>query len=96
MFGLKAQPLRGTGSGQWLNFTGPKHVADIVSRTVAAQFLEPWARRPSLLLLDEVLAGLNPSEITVVEMIRRSAGASPPDPWSTWSNRRGSVGRLLV
>lgn len=63
---------------EWLEFTGLADVADIkISELTLHQlkFLElarSLATQPNLLLLDEVLAGLNPSEINVsVEMIRR-------------------------
>lgn len=63
---------------EWLDFTGLAGVADIpISDLTLHQlkFLElarALATQPNLLLLDEVLAGLNPSEIDEsVEMIRR-------------------------
>lgn len=63
---------------EWLEFTGLDEVADsgIADLTLhQLKFLElarALATQPSLLLLDEVLAGLNPSEINQsVEMIRR-------------------------
>lgn len=63
---------------EWLDFTGLAGVADVpISDLTLHQlkFLElarALATQPSLLLLDEVLAGLNPSEIDEsVEMIRR-------------------------
>ena len=63
---------------QWLEFTGLEGVADIgIGELTLHQlkFLElarSLATQPSLLLLDEVLAGLNPSEINEsVKMIRR-------------------------
>lgn len=63
---------------EWLDFTGLAGVADVpVSDLTLHQlkFLElarALATQPNLLLLDEVLAGLNPSEIDEsVEMIRR-------------------------
>lgn len=63
---------------EWLDFTGLAQVADVpISDLTLHQlkFLElarALATQPNLLLLDEVLAGLNPSEIDEsVEMIRR-------------------------
>ncbi|HET9260983.1 MAG TPA: ABC transporter ATP-binding protein [Acidimicrobiia bacterium] len=63
---------------EWLEFTGLADVADtgIGELTLhQLKFLElarALATQPSLLLLDEVLAGLNPSEINAsIEMIRR-------------------------
>ncbi|HEU4321193.1 MAG TPA: ABC transporter ATP-binding protein [Acidimicrobiia bacterium] len=63
---------------EWLEFTGLAEVADagIGELTLhQLKFLElarALATQPSLLLLDEVLAGLNPSEINAsIEMIRR-------------------------
>jgi len=63
---------------QWLEFTGLAEVADVgIGELTLHQlkFLElarSLATQPSVLLLDEVLAGLNPSEINEsVEMIRR-------------------------
>lgn len=63
---------------EWLEFTGLADVADIdISELTLHQlkFLElarALATQPSLLLLDEVLAGLNPSEINAsIEMINR-------------------------
>ncbi|HSM44985.1 MAG TPA: ABC transporter ATP-binding protein [Acidimicrobiia bacterium] len=63
---------------EWLDFTGLAGVADVpISDLTLHQlkFLElarALATQPSLLLLDEVLAGLNPSEIDEsVEMIQR-------------------------
>lgn len=63
---------------EWLDFTALAGVADVpISDLTLHQlkFLElarALATQPSLLLLDEVLAGLNPSEIDEsVEMIRR-------------------------
>lgn len=63
---------------EWLEFTGLADVADIEIGELTLhqlKFLElarALATQPSLLLLDEVLAGLNPSEIDEsVEMIRR-------------------------
>jgi ABC-type branched-subunit amino acid transport system ATPase component len=65
-------------AGEWLEFTGLGNVADIgISELTLHQlkFLElarALATQPSLLLLDEVLAGLNPSEMNQsVEMIQR-------------------------
>jgi branched-chain amino acid transport system permease protein len=63
---------------EWLDFTGLAGVADIAIAELTLhqlKFLElarALATQPSILLLDEVLAGLNPSEINEsVEMIRR-------------------------
>ncbi len=63
---------------EWLEFTGLAGVADVdIGELTLHQlkFLElarALATQPSLLLLDEVLAGLNPSEINAsIEMIRR-------------------------
>lgn len=63
---------------EWLDFTGLAGVADVPISELTLQqlkFLElarALATQPSLLLLDEVLAGLNPSEIDEsVEMIQR-------------------------
>ena len=63
---------------EWLDFTGLADVADVPIGDLTLhqlKFLElarALATQPDLLLLDEVLAGLNPSEIDVsVEMIRR-------------------------
>ena len=63
---------------EWLEFTGLADVADIgIGELTLHQlkFLElarALATQPSVLLLDEVLAGLNPSEINAsIEMIRR-------------------------
>ncbi len=63
---------------EWLEFTGLADVADIgIGELTLHQlkFLElarALATQPSLLLLDEVLAGLNPSEINAsIEMIQR-------------------------
>jgi branched-chain amino acid transport system permease protein len=63
---------------EWLEFTGLEEVADVnIGELTLHQlkFLElarSLATQPTLLLLDEVLAGLNPSEINEsVEMIRR-------------------------
>lgn len=63
---------------EWLDFTGLAGVADVKTGELTLhqlKFLElarALATQPSLLLLDEVLAGLNPSEIDEsVDMIRR-------------------------
>ncbi|HEX6286795.1 MAG TPA: ABC transporter ATP-binding protein, partial [Acidimicrobiia bacterium] len=63
---------------QWLEFTGLGDVADISIGELTLhqlKFLElarALATQPTLLLLDEVLAGLNPSEMNEsLEMIRR-------------------------
>lgn len=63
---------------EWIEFTGLTNVADIAIDELTLhqlKFLElarALATQPSLLLLDEVLAGLNPSEINAsIEMIQR-------------------------
>lgn len=63
---------------EWLEFTGLADVANAAITDLTLhqlKFLElarALATQPSLLLLDEVLAGLNPSEINAsIEMIRR-------------------------
>ena len=63
---------------QWLDFTGLDMVADVGTDQLTLhqlKFLElarALATGPTLLLLDEVLAGLNPTEINQsMEMIRR-------------------------
>lgn len=80
MFGHQRHSLAEArkAAGEWLEFTGLADVADIgVDELTLHQlkFLElarALATQPSLLLLDEVLAGLNPSEIDQsVEMIER-------------------------
>lgn len=80
MFGQSRHSLQSArGAAQeWLDFTGLGGVADIrIGELTLHQlkFLElarALATEPSILLLDEVLAGLNPSEINEsVEMIRR-------------------------
>jgi ABC-type branched-subunit amino acid transport system ATPase component len=65
-------------AGEWLDFTGLEDVADTAINELTLhqlKFLElarALATQPSLLLLDEVLAGLNPSEINQsVDMIQR-------------------------
>jgi ABC-type branched-subunit amino acid transport system ATPase component len=65
-------------AGEWLEFTGLEDVADTKINELTLhqlKFLElarALATQPNLLLLDEVLAGLNPSEINQsVEMIKR-------------------------
>lgn len=80
MFGHSRHSLQGAreAAQEWLDFTGLADVADVaISKLTLHQlkFLElarALATQPSLLLLDEVLAGLNPSEINEsVEMIRK-------------------------
>jgi len=80
MFGRSRHSFDGAreAAQEWLDFTGLGGVADLgVGELTLHQlkFLElarALATQPSLLLLDEVLAGLNPSEIDEsVEMIRR-------------------------
>jgi branched-chain amino acid transport system permease protein len=80
MFGHSRHSFDGAreAAREWLDFTGLADVADLgVGELTLHQlkFLElarSLATQPSLLLLDEVLAGLNPSEIDEsVEMIRR-------------------------
>jgi len=80
MFGHSRHSLAeaSEAAGEWLEFTGLEQVADVgVDELTLHQlkFLElarALATQPSLLLLDEVLAGLNPSEIDQsVEMIQR-------------------------
>lgn len=80
MFGHSRQslPSARNAAQEWLEFTGLAGVADVpISELTLHQlkFLElarALATQPNLLLLDEVLAGLNPSEINEsVEMIRR-------------------------
>jgi len=80
MFGHSRHSLAGArdAAQEWLDFTGLGGVADVgIGELTLHQlkFLElarALATQPSLLLLDEVLAGLNPSEINEsVEMIRR-------------------------
>jgi branched-chain amino acid transport system permease protein len=80
MFGQARHSLSSArrAAGQWLEFTGLTDVADIAVDQLNLQqlkFLElarALATEPQLLLLDEVLAGLNPSEIeSSVDMIRR-------------------------
>lgn len=80
MFGHSRHSLQGArdAAQEWLDFTSLAGVADVaISELTLHQlkFLElarALATQPSLLLLDEVLAGLNPSEINEsVEMIRR-------------------------
>lgn len=80
MFGRSRHSFDGAqeAAQEWLDFTGLGGVADLgVGELTLHQlkFLElarALATKPSLLLLDEVLAGLNPSEIDEsVEMIRR-------------------------
>jgi branched-chain amino acid transport system permease protein len=80
MFGRSRHSLEGArGAAQeWLEFTGLAGVADVPIGELTLhqlKFLElarALATQPSLLLLDEVLAGLNPTEIDEsVQMIRR-------------------------
>jgi ABC-type branched-subunit amino acid transport system ATPase component len=65
-------------AGEWLEFTGLGDVADTgineltLHQLIVLELARALATQPSLLLLDEVLAGLNPSEINQsVEMIQR-------------------------
>ena len=80
MFGHQRHTLAEArvAADEWLEFTGLHGVSDVdVGELTLHQlkFLElarALATQPSLLLLDEVLAGLNPSEIgQSVQMIRR-------------------------
>lgn len=80
MFGQQRHTLAQAriAAGEWLEFTGLSDVADhpIADLTLhQLKFLElarALATEPKLLLLDEVLAGLNPTEIEEsIEMIRR-------------------------
>ena len=80
MFGHSRHSLEGAreAAQAWLDFTGLARVADVgIGELTLHQlkFLElarALATQPSLLLLDEVLAGLNPSEIDEsMEMIHR-------------------------
>jgi branched-chain amino acid transport system permease protein len=80
MFGHSRHSLTEARSAaqEWIDFTGLSEVADVPIGELTLhqlKFLElarALATQPSLLLLDEVLAGLNPSEIDEsVEMIRR-------------------------
>lgn len=80
MFGQQRNTLAEARAAaeEWLEFTGLERVADVAIADLTLhqlKFLElarALATQPSLLLLDEVLAGLNPSEINQsVEMIRR-------------------------
>jgi branched-chain amino acid transport system permease protein len=80
MFGHSRHSFDGAreAAQEWLDFTGLARAADIAIGELTLhqlKFLElarALATQPSLLLLDEVLAGLNPSEINEsVEMIRR-------------------------
>lgn len=80
MFGQGKHSLASArlAADQWLDFTGLGEVADEHIGQLNLQqlkFLElarALATEPKLLLLDEVLAGLNPSEIEAsVDMIRR-------------------------
>lgn len=83
MFGRSAHNLveARAAADEWLSFTGLETVADVgVDQLTLHQlkFLElarALATQPTLLLLDEVLAGLNPTEINQsMEMIRRING----------------------
>ena len=80
MFGHRRHPLEAARSAasEWLAFTGLEGVADspISDLTLhQLKFLElarALATEPTLLLLDEVLAGLNPTEIDEsIDMIKR-------------------------
>ena len=80
MFGHSRHNLEGAreAAQEWLDFTGLAGVADVTIGELTLhqlKFLElarALATQPSLLLLDEVLAGLNPNEINEsVEMIRK-------------------------
>lgn len=80
MFGHRRHPLETArdAASEWLDFTGLEAVADnpIGQLTLhQLKFLElarALATEPTLLLLDEVLAGLNPTEIDQsIEMIKR-------------------------
>ncbi len=80
MFGQHQHPLAAArrAADEWLDFTGLGEVADRSVDELNLQqlkFLElarALATEPQLLLLDEVLAGLNPSEIEhSIAMIRR-------------------------
>jgi len=80
MFGRRRHTLNEARAAaeQWLAFTGLGSVADVGTDQLTLhqlKFLElarALATEPTLLLLDEVLAGLNPTEINQsMEMIRR-------------------------
>jgi branched-chain amino acid transport system permease protein len=80
MFGHQRHSLSEAreAADQWLEFTGLQDVSDVgVGELTLHQlkFLElarALATQPSLLMLDEVLAGLNPSEINQsIQMIER-------------------------
>ena len=80
MFGRQRHALGEAmeAADQWLVFTGLESVADVGTDQLTLhqlKFLElarALATAPSLLLLDEVLAGLNPTEMNQsMEMIRR-------------------------
>lgn len=80
MFGHEKHSLASAreAADEWLDFTGLGAVADDAVDQLNLQqlkFLElarALATQPSLILLDEVLAGLNPSEIEAsIAMIRR-------------------------
>jgi branched-chain amino acid transport system permease protein len=80
MFGQRRHTLSEArmAADQWLSFTGLESVADVAVDQLTLhqlKFLElarALATEPNLLLLDEVLAGLNPTEINQsMEMIGR-------------------------
>lgn len=80
MFGRERHSLSEAmaAADEWLTFTGLERVADVGTDQLTLhqlKFLElarALATGPSLLLLDEVLAGLNPTEMNQsMEMIRR-------------------------
>lgn len=80
MFGRRRHSLdeARTAADEWISFTNLDDVADVSVRHLTLhqlKFLElarALATEPKLLLLDEVLAGLNPTEIDQsIQMIRR-------------------------